>query len=240
MGFTKDQPRIYFKLKNGKCVINVKEENLHNFQDFVDVASSTKHFKNDAGVEVVDINLDRFSGHITGIDAETTDYGKVWNVTFTDEEGKRFIWSTYYDGLLFQGFINSLLSIKSKIELITLKPWLGNDNKGNPQTKLTVLHNEEKLSWKYKPEELPEIKPKLDEDGEVETDSKGNIIYNKKKRMQWLLASVLELRVKLGISSEVAPEAPKNGNGNAPKNGNGTTAKKAAKVEFAEESDIPF
>ena len=188
MGFIKYEPVTFFKLKDFKIVVTTNKDNLHNFQDLLSVGKAVE-YKNKDGIPMIDIQLDGFEGYLQSMEAKDYEYGKSWHIAFIDENNKKYIWSISYDNLLFQSFINCLCKTE-KLGLIKLSPWKGKDKKGKEQTKLTIYHNNKKLDWSYKPEELPPVLPMKDSDGEVMLDAKGNILYNKKKKMMWLLQQV--------------------------------------------------
>jgi len=191
-GFQQESHSLYFKTKDGKIVVTIRKDRLDDYSDIAQIGKLHEYL-NKEGIPVVDIRLDSFTGHLKSIKVIETTFGKVWNITFTDNSGRQYAWSTFYDGMLIQGFVNALASIEdSKIGLIKILPWLDSKAK-TPTTKLVVYHNDNKLSWKYKPEELPPITPLKDENGDELFDAKGNKLYNKKARMKWLIDEVMKI-----------------------------------------------
>ena len=197
-GLGNNSPRTYFKVKNGYIVITIKADQEERNLDLIQNCQTYNALKNEKGVDIIDICYGHFEGYVRNIEAFENDYGKSWNVTFETQSGDVFVWSVIYDSLLFQSFINCLASIDdNNIGSIKLQPWKGIDNKGKEQTKLSIQHNGNKLNWKFLPEELPPITTAKDEDGNDLTDAKGNLIYNKKKRMNWLIGEVDKIVTKI-------------------------------------------
>ena len=206
MGLGNRAPRNYFKIKNGKIVITINAGQRENFSNLEAQASNVLEYQSDKGVALIDYCYDWYEGYLQDIKVIEREFNgskvKSWQIIFaTPETGEIFIWDTYYDGYLIQNFVNCLSSIPGKIGIIRLSPWMGKDQKGNPQTKLTFYHNgnsqSDKLGWKFKPEELPKIQPVKGGDGNDFIDAKGNKVYDTKKRMLWLVNEIQSILKKL-------------------------------------------
>lgn len=200
-GFGSAPARTYFKIKNGNIVISVKADQKEKFSDLSAYALKTLSYKNDNGDEILDICFGHFEGYLHDIEAVEKEFNgskvKSWQITFINPNGEMCVWNTYYDGSLIQNFVNSLSSVKGNFGLLKLQPWLGKDKKGNQQTKLTIYHNGDKLGWAYEPDDIPKVLPLKDADGEDATDAKGNVIYNTKKRMAWMIGLIADIRKKI-------------------------------------------
>ena len=141
----------------------------------------------------MEIHIDTISGYLDRIDMMQTEFGKTWNITFVDDF-KLYVWSTYFDASLFQGFVNCIAGLKGKYGKITLEPKWDAKNK---TTKMNTFNDGQYLNWHFSVEELPKVTKLLDENGEEVTDSKGNPVYNTKKRMQWLQEEVDKIQQHL-------------------------------------------
>jgi hypothetical protein len=193
MGFEKREPKTFFKIKDGAVVVTINPDQVGLYQDLLEVARTKKEIITKQGVPKLEIHLDMITGYLDRIDMNQTEFGKTWNITFVDDF-KLYVWSTYFDASLFQGFVNCIAGLKGKYGRIKLSPYF--DSKNNT-TKMTVFNDGQKLGWHFSIDELPKVTKLLDADGEEATDSKGNPLYNTKKRMQWLQEEVDKIQQHL-------------------------------------------
>ena len=198
--FGKNESRTYFKIQHGKIVVTVSSDNLNLYEDLIQCASKTEEITGKTnGKLYTEISMDNITAQLVSIAVKESTFGKTWNVTFLGDDGQYYVWSTYYDGGLFQGFVNCLAGVEGDYGRIKIQPWQGPDKKGVLQTKISLSRNGEKMSWKYGIEDMPKITPLKDEDGKDFIDDKtGQVKYNTKKRMMWLLELVAEIQAKLG------------------------------------------
>lgn len=172
MGFGSFTPTVYFKIKDGKIFVHRKDgtEEVHdNFTGIID------------SIDFKESEIE-YNGKKTRV--------KQWNVAF-DVSGKRYIWSTKWDGILFQSFINSIASIDDFSKPVQLSPYTKDG-----RTKLWITVDGEPSKWKYSIDEMPKIVPLMLE-GEPVLDSQGNQMYSTKARMEWTHKIVEQLNAKI-------------------------------------------
>ncbi|MBX3045168.1 MAG: hypothetical protein KF896_15760 [Ignavibacteriae bacterium] len=178
MGYGNRTPMSYFKIKDGKIHVYNRDDEptIHDF------------FKG----KLIQIDFResevQFNGKLNKI--------KNWNVMFEDD-GVNHIWSTKYDGILFQSFINCIASLTDFNSTIELYPYM-KDGK----TKLWMKANGEDLRWKFNVDEMPKITPLIAE-GEPVLDAQGNQMYSTKARMEWTQKLVEAINAKIRSVKQV-------------------------------------
>jgi hypothetical protein len=123
---------------------------------------------------------------------------KQWNIVFHDGQ-EEYVWSTFFDGFIFQHFLNCMLSVENFNKPIEISAY---KNK-KQQTAIFISQGGDKIEWKYSVEELPKIEPLLTKNGTEAKDASGRIIYDKEARMKWTIEKVAELKEKLKSSTAI-------------------------------------
>lgn len=208
MGFGNSAQKLFFKIKNGKIVINIKEADSDKYQNYIDIAKSTNTFVNKAGVKVIDIQFNNFEGYLQKIELVENEYNgnkiKQWAVHFIDNEGKNYIWNTYYNSQLIQGFVNCLLSIEGPLGLIKIFAYEKND-----KTRIAVYNNGDKLSWKYEPKEIPVLEkimvmdPKTKKQVEYIDKKTGKVQLDDSQRMGFFEKLIEEINQNITEQNDV-------------------------------------
>ncbi|MEN6510941.1 MAG: hypothetical protein ABFD00_03810 [Chloroherpetonaceae bacterium] len=194
-GFGNTEPRIFFKIKDGKIVVKDLETSQNAFYSFF------------AG----------FLDSITYVEKEILLNGKTqlmksYNVSFKDKDNHVYIWSPSPTASLFQGFINSLCSLDNfDNTIIQLQPYVKDG-----QQRLSIQYSKqtysdspqkwERLNWKYKYIELPTIKPIVDSKNKPVKDANGHVVYDFEDRLNWIAERVAEINKKVSESTMDALE----------------------------------
>lgn len=169
MGFSDSHPRIYFYDKEGKFTIgSEKKGNIETHDAFEAFLK---------GIKFVEAEREFKPGVKTKV--------KQWYVVFIQPDGKEYCWTTRYTGIMFQSFINCISTLEDFSKEIKIKIYL--NKKGMSGLNCFYDHNydwDNRLQWKYQPDELPAIEPILVA-GIPYKDPYGNILYNFEPRMEF-------------------------------------------------------
>lgn len=193
MGLSNPKPKIYFKIKEGNIVITIKADQKASHRELMENAQSWKDTTNTANLPITEINYKQFDGVLKSIaldDNKDSKFGPQWKCVF-DSEGTEFIWTIRQDSMLFQSFINSMLSAFPNYGLIRLSPYMDKDGR----TWCWVKNDGLDLRWKYTKEEMPQAVPlttinkKTGEEKPV-LNANGEQQYDKSEIIDWIKGQV--------------------------------------------------
>jgi hypothetical protein len=184
MGLFENTPATYMKIKDGRIIIkeNDEEKTFNGFRGFLkSIVFKESELEFNGKKQIV----------------------KQWNVHFYEpDEDKNYIWSTFWTGLLFQGFLNCICSVENFDNQITIKAYKKDDI-----TKIVVFEGDkgEPLKWKYTLEEMPPVNP-IVVNGKVLKDSNDKIMYDYKARMEWTASKVEEINKRIRTNNLIDDE----------------------------------
>lgn len=175
---------IYLSVSNGKLVQQVKQATTDSIERV-----------NKTGKVVHEVFYKELIGFISSIDTKENDYGKQWQVVFTDGDD-RYMVQMPYSGRYSSSFLKALPNI-DKAKPVKFMPWEMQDrNDANKKVTGVTMYQEDGNGWvkvpsyytKEEPNGLPEMK-QVKVKGKLTWDDHDMITFLEEMAKDWVKQS---------------------------------------------------